>query len=231
MAEPKPELVLPPNFKKMLVECVDPTQSTDYLRLGGKTFLVQVLPVGVEKKITRLSKIDLDNPDGYDIMLTRSVGEIVSFLEGSNQLDWPEQNGTRDELESFLLAFTEKIQYNDEIIKVVRQVQGLINWKPLDDKAQDDSARYITSHVFLPAMVYLNISEKFTPEYVFTKMTRGYIEIVKLNNMISNDRMKFTDKKQEAEEATSREMAGAKTADEYFASLGKQGFSVTDLMS
>lgn len=221
------ELILPPNFKQMIVECLDPLQSCEYAELGGKTFLVQVLPVGIEKKIIRLG---LGLQQDYEMTIIRCTGEIVTYLEKTNSYDWPVNNCRLEDMEAFYLSFMERLQFNDYVVDVVQKIIRMIDWKPTDDRSKEDSNKYYQSRVFLPVTLYLNLTEKMTHYDILRNVTRGMLEIMKLNNMISNDRMKFVDKQKEEADSIGKEMSSAKTADEFMAGLAKQGFSLGNLI-
>lgn len=228
----KPKLKIPTGFKKMLVECIDPTQSCDYAKLGGSTFPIQVLPIGLEKKILRLADTasSLDSDAAYDFSLSMSAGEICRFYNSTISLDWPGDNASKDELENLCVKHLEKMRFNDEVELVVYHIENMIEWKPIEESRKEESERYTPSRILLPALTYLNLIEGYTPDYIFRNMTRGLLAIVKLNNMISSDRMTRVDIQKEKSNKINSKMSSASTLDEYMKGLSDQGFSVSDLL-
>lgn len=225
--EDKSKLILPTNFRQMLIECIDPYQSCDYLQLGGVTFPVQLLCIGPEKKIIRLSE---KYKTQYEKKLELSVSEICRLYDPSLGMDWLAKNATLEDIESFYLAHFERLSFNDEISELVNKVISLIDWKPIDDRSREEARRYFPAYPFLPCFTYNNIIEGTTAYEVFRTITRGHLEIMKLNNIINSDRMKIVDKEKQKQTDMSNRMNNVKTADEFMAGLSEQGFSIKDMM-
>lgn len=223
----KKEIKLPKNFKQILVEVIDPRQSTDYFDLGEITFPIQVMPLFLEKKFIRLAR-KYEGPEKYDRMLQLTVGELCHFYYPSLTINWPVTVANCDDFEAFYVGHLEKIQYNDEVYNVVCQVINQIDWKPTDPKQDAEWLRYIPARVFSTANTYMSLGESLTVEQVFSTMTRGLIEIRKLINMIQNDRMIMTDEIKPVI-GTKPKQPQAANLDDYLKGLADQGFSLTDM--
>ena len=220
----KPEIKLPPNFRQSLVEVISPSQSTDVYELGDLLFPITVLCIGPEKKLLRLGRACESN---YDRMLSLSVGELCRLYEPSLNLNWAAKNASKEQLEEFYLKHLEKLAFNDDVISVVNQVIECIDWKPLDEKRKAEIRAYLPAHIFSPVTFYLNVIENSSINEIFTTMTRGLLEIVKLSNMIANDRMKFHDSEYRAKAPD--KMATADTFEKFTTGLNEQGFNLKDI--
>lgn len=216
-------ITVPPEFKKFLIEVVDPAQSTDYFELGGAVFPVQVLSLGLEKKFLRLAT---SAGDDEELVITRTVGELCHFYYPELRLDWPVHHANIDTMSDFYGKHLDKLTYNDEVIKVVDQVIDRIDWKPMDEKKKMEIDFYMPSHIFSPIFTYLNITEQSVID-LFKTVTRGMLEIIKLNNMLQNDRYRFSDPKFQENlvtNLTSQRMTKTDNLSEYLDGLMSQGF-------
>lgn len=211
----------------MLIEVVDPFQSMDYHRMGKRTFPVRVLPIGREKKLLRLNRLDQKEAEPLVPIL---VSELCTYYDPTLPMDWALDNLEEQEIIQFYLLHLEKMQYNDEVVKVVEQIRSKIDWTPIEEEARSESEKYLPAYIFHPVLLYLNVIEKPAITYLFRDITRGMLEIIKLDNSISNDRMRTSSMKIRSgvtpkEDKVSREMneASGQSFDRFMAGLAEQG--------
>jgi hypothetical protein len=215
---------LPANFEGILAEVVDPDLSIDYLPLGSRYFPVRVPRIGLEKRLLSISRA-LD--ENYEELVVRSADEICFEYQRDHSLGWAADNSTLEQMADFYVAHLEKCTYNDEIIRVVKVIIELIEWKPR--KKREDAAKYIAASPFTEQFLHIHLSEHIDPLAINKRLTRGFLEIVKLNNMINNDRMQREEGESEQYSSEDRKMtekmSSAKTLNEYMAGLASQGFN------
>ena len=223
------KILLPSDFKTILIECLDPSQSTDYFDLGSRIFPVQVLPIGLEKKIIRLAN-RYRTDDEYDRLLVLATSELCHFYDNSVNYGWTSEIAKREELENFYLKHLEKLSYNEDVISVVDQVIEQIDWKPNDDRKLDEMRRYLPAHIFLPVLSYIQSIDGMNIIDVWSKITRGLLAIVRLGNMITNDKMKQDERQRAYSSGINQQMNDAKTAEDYLTGLASQGFDMKDFL-
>lgn len=228
----KPEqekITLPENFYLHLTEVIDPSQSIDYQHIGSLLFPIQVLPCSLESKILRLAST-LDNTgSNFDTVVIRSVGEICQFYRKELDLGWPERNGTQEEIDLFYHAHLDRLSYNDTVKEVVQQIIDAIKWKPLDKDKEKEYKRYEVAAPLQGAMSLHNLVEHQSATDVSRQFTTGMIELIKLSNMINNDKMKRVDPKKESEsDPVGEKMSSAKSMEEYMAGMAEQGINLSD---
>lgn len=228
MTETKQEkkgLNLPDNFKKILLEVISPSQSTDYMTLGDICFPIQVLPIGAEKKFLRLTKTYESEKER---LISLATGELCRYYQPELRINWAAENANEDDLYIYYTSHLKKMSYNDDVIDVVSQVIDAIEWKPIDEEKNEQFQVYLPAFIFSPVVQYLNMIEGKDIHDVFEKYTRGLLEIVKLNNMIVNDRTR--PKETVKKKSVGDQMSKAQTADEYLSGLMGQGFDISSIL-
>ena len=221
-------LVLPDNFEKKLSEIIDPQQSIDYQIIDGIYLPIRVLPLGMENKFHRITAcLDYETNSNYEWVISRGCGEIIHFYEPSLPLDWIEKHSSKEEMESYFNAHLDKLEYNDDITLVVHKVIQQIKWHPLDEKREKERKKYSASDVFHIPLFLLNVSEAYNVFDFSNRITRGFLEIMKLNNMISNDRFHFTPK--EEGKSSDTEQPRNDSLENYLADMDKQGVDLRNL--